>query len=121
MSDDITVHRMALLRRFTGDKCLSAAEREAAAASLFRQFTHHLQAQLLRSLDPRATEREHEWIRRCFDEEAGNLGKELRNAVPSAERHDLAQVLQREMLDADRRLCRALKAETAQNGSLSAS
>ena len=88
----------------------SPAEREALAGSLFRKYSYDLLEDLLRVA---ATDDNGEgpgWVRRRHDEQLLELGRELRDAFPEGEpRHAVAQVIQRELLEAERRLKIALK------------
>ncbi len=86
----------------------SPADREALAGSIFRQYSCELLKDLLRvaSTDDKAEG----WIRRRHDEELLELGRELRDSFPEGEaRHAVAQVIQRELLEAERRLKFALQ------------
>jgi hypothetical protein len=86
------------------------AEREALAGSVFRKYSYDLLEDLLRVA---ATDDNGEgpgWVRRRHDEQLLELGRELRDAFPEGEpRHAVAQVIQRELLEAERRLKIALK------------
>jgi hypothetical protein len=56
----------------------------------------------------------HSWVRRRHDEQLLELGRQLRDAFPEGEaRHAVAQVIQRELLEAERRLKFALKPSDA--------
>jgi hypothetical protein len=96
----------------------SPAEREALAGSIFRQYSCELLKDLLRVA---ATDDKDDgaaspvpssssWVRRRHDEELLVLGRELRDSFPEGEaRHAVAQVIQRELLEAERRLKYALR------------
>jgi hypothetical protein len=98
------------------------AEREAMAGSVFRQYSCDLLKDLLRvaATDDKAENAEStdgstsssltsSWVRRRHDEELLELGRELRDSFPEGEaRHAVAQVIQRELLEAERRLKFAL-------------
>lgn len=86
----------------------SAAEREELAGAIFRQYSYELLEDLLR-VAPTADNGD-SWLRRRHDEQLLELGRELRDAFPEGEaRHAVAQVIQRELLEAERRLKCALK------------
>jgi hypothetical protein len=104
------VHAMVQIADYAG----TAAERQALAGSIFRQYSCELLKDLLRVA---TTEDKTEtpsslmssWVRRRHDEELLELGRELRDAFPEGEaRHAVAQVIQRELLEAERRLKYAL-------------
>lgn len=87
----------------------SAAEREALAGSLFRQYSCELLENLLRvaSVEDNG---DSGWVRRSHDEQLLELGRGLRDAFPEGDaRHAVAQVIQRELLEAERRLKTALR------------
>jgi len=85
------------------------AEREALAGALFRQYSCNLLEDLLRVAAP-ADNGESGWLRQQHDEQLLELGRELRDTFPEGEaRHAVAQVIQRELLEAERRLKFALK------------
>ena len=87
----------------------SPAEREALAGSLFRQYSCELLENLLRvaSVDDNG---DGLWVRRSHDEQLLELGRGLRDAFPEGDaRHAVAQVIQRELLEAERRLKTALR------------
>jgi hypothetical protein len=91
----------------------SVAERQELAGVLFRQYSCDLLKDLLTvaAADDisRAT-----WVRRSHDEQLLELGRELRDAFPEGEaRHAVAQVIQRELLEAERRLKCALQSDAA--------
>lgn len=85
------------------------AEREALAGNLFRQYSCDLLEDLLKvaSADDKAAGTG--WVRRRHDEQLLELGRQLRDSFPEGEaRHAVAQVIQRELLEAERRLKYAL-------------
>lgn len=87
----------------------SAAEREALAGALFRQYSYELLEDLLR-VAARDDNSDPAWIRRRHDEQLLELGRVLRDVFPEGEaRHAVAQVIQRELLEAERRLKLALR------------
>jgi hypothetical protein len=91
----------------------SPAEREELAGSLFRQYSCELLKDLLR-VAPAGDISDGTWLRHRHDEQLLELGRELRDAFPEGEaRHAVAQVIQRELLEAERRLKCALKAPVA--------
>lgn len=94
------------------------AEREEMAGSIFRQYSCDLLKDLLRvaAMDDKAADGStsptptSSWVRRRHDEELLELGRELRDSFPEGEaRHAVAQVIQRELLEAERRLKFALQ------------
>ncbi len=88
------------------------AEREELAGTLFRKYSCELLEDLLRvaPMDDNGDG----WLRRRHDEELLELGRELRDAFPEGEaRHAVAQVIQRELLEAERRLKCALTVKMA--------
>lgn len=88
----------------------SVDEREALAGSLFRQYSYELLEDLLRVAATGDKGDGASWIRRRHDEQLLELGRELRDAFPEGEpRHAVAQIIQRELLEAERRLKCALK------------
>ena len=87
----------------------SPAEREALAGALFRQYSCELLEDLLRvaAVDDNG---DGVWVRQSHDEQLLELGRDLRDAFPEGEaRHAVAQVIQRELLEAERRLKSALR------------
>lgn len=87
----------------------SAADRQALAGALFRQYSCDLLEDLLKVASTGDNE-DPTWVRRSHDEHLLELGRELRDAFPEGEaRHSVAQVIQRELLEAERRLKCALK------------
>jgi hypothetical protein len=92
----------------------SATERQELAGVLFRQYSCDLLKDLLRVAVTDDNSRGPSWIRRSHDEQLLELGRELRDAFPEgAARHAVAQVIQRELLEAERRLKCALQASGA--------
>lgn len=88
----------------------SAAEREALAGSLFRQYSYELLEDLLKVAARGDNGGSPGWVRRRHDEQLLELGRVLRDAFPEGEaRHAVAQVIQRELLEAERRLKLALR------------
>lgn len=88
----------------------SSDEREALAGSLFRQYSYELLKDLLRVAPTDDKAEGPSWVRRRHDEQLLELGRELRDAFPEGEaRHAVAQIIQRELLEAERRLKSALK------------
>ena len=88
----------------------TAAERESLAGSLFRQYSYELLEDLLRVAPTGDKGEGGLWIRRRHDEQLLELGRELRDTFPEGEaRHAVAQIIQRELLEAERRLKCALK------------
>ena len=95
----------------------SVAERQEFAGSLFRQYSCDLLKDLLRVAAADDNSHRPTWIRRSHDEQLIELGRELRDAFPEGEaRHAVAQVIQRELLEAERRLKCALQASDAASG-----
>lgn len=95
----------------------SATERQELAGVLFRQYSCDLLKDLLRVAVIGDNSRGPSWIRRSHDEQLLELGRELRDAFPEGEaRHAVAQVIQRELLEAERRLKCALQASGAAAG-----
>lgn len=94
-----------------------AAQREALAGSLFRQYSYDLLdllEDLLRVTSAGDNGEAPAWVRRCHDEQLLKLGRELRDTFPEGEaRHAVAQVIQRELLEAERRLKSALRRPAA--------
>ena len=85
------------------------AERQALAGVLFRQYSCELLEDLLRVAATGDNREGSNWVRHRHDEELLELGRELRDAFPEGEaRHAVAQVIQRELLEAERRLKVAL-------------
>ena len=81
------------------------AEREALAGVLFRQYSCDLLEDLLRVAPTDDNGSTVAWVRRRHDEQLLELGRELRDAFPEGEaRHAVAQIIQRELLEAERRL-----------------
>ena len=92
----------------------SSAERQELAGALFRQYSCELLKDLLRVATTGDNLRGPSWIRRSHDEQLLELGRELRDAFPEGEaRHAVAQVIQRELLEAERRLKGALQGPDA--------
>lgn len=94
------------------------AEREQLAGSLFRKYSCELLEDLLRvaAMDDNGED----WLRRRHDEELLELGRQLRDAFPEGEaRHAVAQVIQRELLEAERRLKCALTLKLTQVAAIS--
>jgi hypothetical protein len=88
----------------------SRAEREALAGSLFRKYSCELLEDLLRFAGMDDNGDGPGWVRRRHDEQLLELGRELRDVFPEGEaRHAVAQIIQRELLEAERRLKAALK------------
>jgi hypothetical protein len=88
----------------------SASEREALAGRLFREYSCELLEDLLRVSATGDNSDGASWVRRRHDEQLLELGRQLRDAFPEGEaRHAVAQVIQRELLEAERRLKGALK------------
>ena len=89
----------------------SDAEREELAGSLFRQYSCELLKDLLRVAPAEDNSGALAWVRRRHDEYLLELGRELRDAFPEGEaRHAVAQIIQRELLEAERRLKSAFRA-----------
>ena len=87
------------------------AERETLAGLLFKKYSCELLEDLLRvaATDDNGDDG-HSWVRRRHDEQLLELGRQLRDAFPEGEaRHAVAQIIQRELLEAERRLKYALK------------
>jgi hypothetical protein len=92
----------------------SVTERQELAGVLFRQYSCDLLKDLLRVAVTDDNSRGPSWIRRSHDEQLLELGRELRDAFPEGEaRHAVAQVIQRELLEAERRLKCALQSAGA--------
>ena len=92
----------------------SPAEREALAGLLFRKYSCELLEDLLRVAAMDDNGDGSSWVRRRHDEQLLELGRQLRDAFPQGEaRHAVAQVIQRELLEAERRLKFALKSSDA--------
>jgi len=88
----------------------SASEREAFAGRIFREYSCELLEDLLRVSATGDNPEGASWVRRRHDEQLLELGRQLRDAFPEGEaRHAVAQVIQRELLEAERRLKCALK------------
>ena len=88
----------------------TAAEREELAGALFRQYSCELLTDLLRVAPGDDNADDSSWVRSRHDEQLLELGRELRDVFPEGEpRHAVAQVIQRELLEAERRLKYALK------------
>src|SRR5262245_14040369 len=87
------------------------AERGALAGLLFRKYSCELLENLTRvAATGDNGDDEHSWVRRRHDEQLLELGRQLRDAFPEGEaRHAVAQIIQRELLEAERRLKYALK------------
>jgi hypothetical protein len=86
------------------------AERQAMAGSVFRQYSCELLEDLLRVSPTGDNGDASAWVRRRHDEQLLEFGRELRDVFPEGEaRHSVAQVIQRELLEAERRLKSALK------------
>ena len=84
-------------------------EREALAGSLFRQYSCELLEDLLR-VAAGGDNGDGGWVRRSHDDQLIELGRGLRDVFPEGDaRHAVAQVIQRELLEAERRLKIALK------------
>lgn len=95
----------------------SAVERQEFAGVLFRQYSCDLLKDLLRVAAADDNSRAPTWIRRRHDEQLIELGRELRDVFPEGEaRHAVAQVIQRELLEAERRLKCALQTSEAPPG-----
>lgn len=87
-----------------------ADDRQALAGSLFHDYSCDLLEDLLRVAATGDNGDQSGWVRRCHDEELLEFGRVLRDAFPEGEaRHAVAQVIQRELLEAERRLKTALK------------
>ena len=100
------VHALAGLAAHTGTN----AEREALAGVLFRQYSCELLEDLLRVSPTDDNGSSVAWVRRRHDEQLLELGRELRDAFPEGEaRHAVAQIIQRELLEAERRLKSAFR------------
>jgi hypothetical protein len=85
------------------------AEREALAGLLFRKYSCELLEDLLRVAPTDDNGDGSSWVRRRHDEQLLELGRQLRDQFPEGEaRHAVAQVIQRELLEAERRLKCAL-------------
>jgi hypothetical protein len=92
----------------------TVAERQELAGLLFRQYSCDLLKDLLRVAATDDISRSATWVRRSHDEQLLELGRELRDAFPEGEaRHSVAQVIQRELLEAERRLKCALQTDAA--------
>lgn len=93
----------------------TTAERQALAGLLFREYSCDLLEDLLRVAVTDDNDNDgSSWVRRRHDEQLLVLGRELRDAFPEGEaRHGVAQVIQRELLEAERRLKNALKASNS--------
>lgn len=91
----------------------TSAEREALAGDLFRQYSHDLLEDLLKVASAGDKPDGISWVRRRHDEQLLELGRQLRDSFPEGEaRHAVAQVIQRELLEAERRLKSALNIPT---------
>ena len=102
--------RNAAIRQLS-DHSGTLAEREVLAGLLFRKYSCELLEDLLRvaATDDNGDDG-HAWVRRRHDEQLLELGRQLRDAFPEGEaRHAVAQIIQRELLEAERRLKFALK------------
>ena len=100
------LHALGQLAGHTG----SASEREALAGMLFRQYSCELLEDLLRVAPAEDNGGAEPWVRRRHDEQLLELGRELRDAFPEGEpRHAVAQIIQRELLEAERRLKSAFR------------
>ena len=89
----------------------SASDRESFAGDLFRRYSCELLQDLLRVSSPGDNADGASWVRSRHDEQLLELGRQLRDAFPEGEeRHAVAQIIQRELLEAERRLKSALKA-----------
>lgn len=87
----------------------SPAEREALAGDLFRKYSRELLEDLLKVASAGDKAEGTTWVRRRHDEQLLELGRQLRDSFPEGEaRHAVAQVIQRELLEAERRLKYAL-------------
>lgn len=90
----------------------SASEREAFAGSIFRQYSSELLEDLMKvaAMDDNGDNGEgSSWVRKRHDEQLLELGRQLRDSFPEGEaRHAVAQIIQRELLEAERRLKSAL-------------
>ena len=92
----------------------SVTERQELAGSLFRQYSCDLLKDLLKVAPTGDNLYGPSWVRRSHDEQLLELGRELRDAFPEGEaRHAVAQVIQRELLEAERRLKGALQGSNA--------
>ena len=101
------LHALGMLAGHTG----TDAEREALAGVLFRQYSCDLLEDLLRVAPTDDNGSSVAWVRRRHDEQLLELGRELRDAFPEGEaRHGVAQIIQRELLEAERRLKSAFRA-----------
>lgn len=95
------LHALGRLAGHTG----SDSEREVLAGMLFRQYSCELLEDLLRVAPAEDNAGAAAWVRRRHDEQLLELGRELRDAFPEGEaRHAVAQIIQRELLEAERRL-----------------
>jgi hypothetical protein len=95
----------------------SVPERQEFAGLLFRQYSCDLLTDLLRVAATEDKPVDPAWVRRNHDEQLVELGRELRDAFPEGEqRHAVAQVIQRELLEAERRLKCALQSAGAAAG-----
>jgi hypothetical protein len=102
---DARHHAIGQLAGYSG----SPAEREALAGLVFRQYSCELLEDLLKVAAGGDNGERSTWIRRRHDEQLVELGRQLRDAFPQGEaRHAVAQVIQRELLEAERRLKSAL-------------
>jgi hypothetical protein len=99
------------------DHAGSVTERQEFAGVLFRQYSCDLLTDLLRVAVTDDNSRGASWLRHSHDEQLLELGRELRDVFPEGEaRHAVAQVIQRELLEAERRLKCALQACAASAG-----
>ena len=88
-------------------------ERQDLAGTLFREYSRELLEDLLR-ISTGLENGEGTWLRERHDEQLLELGRELRDVFPEGEaRHGVAQVIQRELLEAERRLKCALRPDHA--------
>jgi hypothetical protein len=93
------------LARYAG----SASEREAFAGSIFRQYSSELLEDLMKVASRDDNGEGSSWVRKRHDEQLLELGRQLRDSFPEGEaRHAVAQIIQRELLEAERRLKSAL-------------
>ena len=105
--------RVQAIGRLTGHDG-SVADRQELAGVLFRQYSCDLLKDLLRVATTGDNLRGATWVRQSHDEQLLELGRELRDAFPEGEsRHSVAQVIQRELLEAERRLKCALQGADA--------
>ena len=109
MLDKAAEARLYALGQLTGHTGPDS-EREALAGMLFRRYSCELLDELLRVAPAEENGGAAAWVRRRHDEQLLELGRELRDAFPEGEpRHAVAQIIQRELLEAERRLKSAFR------------